>query len=221
MAAARFRLFRDRHEAGVRLAQALSRYAGRNDVVVLGLPRGGVPVAYEVAQRLGAPLDVFVVRKVGIPGHEEVAMGALATGGVRVVNRDLLDRLGISDHVFDTIAAREEVELERREQLYRGARPATPVRGRTVLLVDDGLATGSTLRAAVKALKQLQPARVVVAVPVAPVESCNELRGEADDVVCLVTPEDFRAVGAFYEDFSQTTDEEVQQLLEEGVPQRA
>jgi predicted phosphoribosyltransferase len=210
-------LFRDRHDAGTRLAEKLSGFAGRSDVVVLGLPRGGVPVAYEVAQRLRVPLDVFVVRKLGVPGHQELAMGAIATGGVRVVNSDVVRSLGIPAHTLDEVAAKEQVELARRERLYRGARPRIEVRGRTVVLIDDGLATGSTLKAAVKALKQQAPARLVVAVPVAPPASCAELRADADDVVCLETPEDFMAVGSFYDDFSQTSDEEVQELLEGKV----
>jgi predicted phosphoribosyltransferase len=204
-------LFRDRPDAGRRLAERLGPMTG--DVVVLGLPRGGIPVAYEVARALGAPLDVFVVRKLGVPGHEELAMGAIAWGGVRVVNRDVVDALGIPPRVLDEVAAAEGRELERRERSYRGGRPAPDVAGRTVVLVDDGLATGSTMRAAVAALRQLKPARVVVAVPVAAASTCQELRAEVDDVVCAATPEPFVAVGRFYDDFSQTEDEEVSALL--------
>src|SRR5207302_345843 len=185
----------------------------RPDVLVLALPRGGVPVAYEVAHRLGAPLDVFVVRKLGVPGYEELAMGAVATGGVRVLNDQIVERLGLPEYVIDAVAAREHQELARRERLYRGGRPPPDVRGRTVILVDDGLATGATMRAAIMALRQLQPARIVVAVPTASPDTCKELKAEADDVVCAITPEPFLAVGHWYEDFSQTTDEEVRDLL--------
>jgi len=205
--------FRNRNEAGRQLAEKLKAYADRPDVLVLALPRGGVPVAYEVARALGVPLDVFVVRKLGIPGHEELAMGAVATGGVRVLNDQIVQRLGIPEYVIDAVAAREEQELARRERLYRGNRPPPDVRGRTVILVDDGLATGATMRAAVMALRQLQPARIVVAVPTASSETREELRPEVDDIVCAITPEPFLAVGHWYEDFSQTTDDEVRHLL--------
>jgi predicted phosphoribosyltransferase len=207
-------LFRDRPDAGRRLAERLGPIPG--DVVVLGLPRGGIPVAYEVARALGAPLDVFVVRKLGVPGHEELAMGAIASGGVRVVNRDVVEALGIPPRVLDEVARAEGRELERRERSYRDGRAAPEVGGRTVVLVDDGLATGSTMRAAVAALRQLRPARVVIAVPVAAASTCEELRAEVDDVVCADTPEPFVAVGRFYEDFSQTTDDEVRALLAEA-----
>ena len=206
-------LFRDRADAGRHLLSRLGAYHGRPDVVVLGLPRGGIPVGYEVARGLGAPLDVFVVRKLGVPGQEELAMGAIATGGVRVVNRDVVDALHIAPDVLDRAAAQELRELERRERSYRGDRPEPPVEGRTVILVDDGLATGSTMRAAVQALRQQRPARIVVAVPVAAFATCEELRREVEDVVCFATPEPFMAVGRFYDDFSQTTDEEVHDLL--------
>ena len=206
-------LFRDRRAAGRQLAAKLARYAERPDVVVLALPRGGVPVAYEVAQALGAPLDVFVVRKLGVPGHEELAMGAVATGGVRVLNEPIVRALGIPEHVIDTVAAREQAELARRERVYRGDRPPLDVRGRTVILVDDGLATGATMQAAVQALRQQQPARIVVAVPTAAPETCEALRAKVDDVVCAVTPDPFYAVGLWYDDFSQTTDDEVRELL--------
>jgi erythromycin esterase-like protein/predicted phosphoribosyltransferase len=205
--------FRNRNEAGRLLAEKLTAYANRPDVLVLALPRGGVPVAYEVARALGAPLDVFVVRKLGVPGYEELAMGAVATGGVRVLNDQIVQRLGIPQYIIDAVAAREQQELARRERLYRGGRPPPDVRDRTVILVDDGLATGATMRAAVMALRQLQPARIVVAVPTASPETCEELKAEADAVVCAITPEPFLAVGHWYEDFSQTTDEEVRDLL--------
>jgi predicted phosphoribosyltransferase len=206
-------LFRDRREAGRLLAAKLTAYANRPDVIVLALPRGGVPVGYEVARALGAPLDVFVVRKLGVPGYEELAMGAVATGGVRVLNDQVVSRLGIPEHVIDAVAAREQQELARRERLYRGGRPPLDVRNRTVILVDDGLATGATMHAAIAALRQLHPARIVVAVPTASAETCEEMRAEADDVICAVTPEPFQAVGRWYQDFSQTMDEEVQDLL--------
>jgi predicted phosphoribosyltransferase len=209
-------LFRDRRAAGRRLAAALGRYAGRPDVVVLALPRGGVPVAYEVARALGAPLDVFVVRKLGVPGQEELAMGALATPGVRVLNEPVVRGLGIPPHVIDAVARQEEAELARRERLYRGDRPPLDVRGHTVILVDDGLATGATMHAAVRALRQRQPARIVVAVPTAAAEACEALETEADDVVCAVTPEPFYSVGLWYDDFEQTTDDEVRALLDES-----
>ena len=206
-------LFRDRAEAGRHLLSKLGAYQGRPDVLVLGLPRGGIPVAYEVARGLGAPLDVFVVRKLGVPGQEELAMGAIATGGVRIVNRDVVDALHIPPDVVDRAAAEEARELERREQSYRGERPKPQVAGKTVILVDDGLATGSTMRAAVAALRQQGPARIVVAVPVAAPSTCQELRREVDEIVCFATPEPFMAVGRFYDDFAQTTDEEVTELL--------
>jgi predicted phosphoribosyltransferase len=205
--------FRDRSEAGRLLAEKLAAYANRPDVLVLALPRGGVPVAYEVARALGAPLDVFLVRKLGVPGHEELAMGAVATGGVRVLNDQVVRALGIPDYVIDAVTAWEQQELARRERLYRGDRPPPEVRGRTVILVDDGLATGATMYAAIQALRQQQPARIVVAVPTASPETCNELRKEVDDVICAITPEPFYGVGLWYEDFSQTTDEEVRDLL--------
>ena len=180
---------------------------------MLALPRGGVPVAYEVAQALGTPLDVFVVRKLGVPGYEELAMGAIATGGVRVLNDQLVERLGIPAHMIDAIAARERQELARRERLYRGGRPPPDVRGRTAILVDDGLATGATMHAGIEALRQQKPARIIVAVPTAAPETCEEMKAKADDVICAITPEPFHAVGRWYQDFSQTTDEEVSVLL--------
>lgn len=205
--------FADRIEAGRLLAARLTAYADRDDVIVLALPRGGVPVASEVARALGVPFDVFVVRKLGVPGHEELAMGAIATGGVRQVNRDVVDALGIPDNVIDAVAAQEQRELERREQAYRGARPAPALINKTVILVDDGLATGSTMRAAVIAARQQQPARVIVAVPVGAVSTCADLASEADEVVCVRTPEPFVAVGLWYRDFTPTTDHEVRSLL--------
>jgi predicted phosphoribosyltransferase len=206
-------LFRDRADAGRFLATKLMTYANRPDVLVLALPRGGVPVAYEVARTLRAPLDVFLVRKLGVPGHEELAMGALATGGLRVLNEDVVQALGIPEEVIASVVARERQELERRERLYRDDRPAPEVRGRVVILVDDGLATGSTMRAAVAALRQQRPARIVVAVPVGSPETCAELNAEADEAVCARTPEPFYAVGLWYDDFAQTTDDEVHDLL--------
>jgi len=209
--------FRNRREAGRRLASRLEAYRERPDLLVLALPRGGVPVAYEVAWALRAPLDVFVVRKLGTPGHEELAMGAIASGGVRVLNEDLVRRLRVPGAAIEAVAAREGAELERRERLYRDGRPAPEVRGRSVILVDDGLATGATMRAAVEALERLSPARVTVAVPVAAGETCDEFRDEVDEVVCAVTPKPLRAIGLWYEDFSQTTDEEVRELLAEAA----
>jgi putative phosphoribosyl transferase len=206
-------LFRDRTDAGRRLAEELSDYAGREDVIVLALPRGGVPVAFEVSEKLNAPLDIFLVRKLGVPGQEELAMGAIATGGVRVVNESVVDYLRIPGEVIDAVAGEEQRELERRERAYRDDRPAPDVRGKTVILVDDGLATGSTMRAAAAALRKQGPARIVVAVPVSSRETCDEFRSEVDDIVCAMTPRPFRGVGMWYEDFSQTTDEEVRELL--------
>jgi putative phosphoribosyl transferase len=207
------RPFRDRAEAGRVLAELLRRYAGRDDVVVLGLPRGGVPVAYEVARELGVPLDVFLVRKLGVPGHEELALGAIATGGTRVLNQELVEQLRLPRAAIEAIEARERRELERRERAYRGDRPPPVLTGRTVILVDDGLATGSSMLAAVQAVRQDDPARVVVAVPVADPEVCAGLDEVADEAVCAITPRPMRAVGMWYEDFSQTTDDEVRELL--------
>lgn len=207
-------IYRDRSEAGKELATKLSTYKDRDDVLVLALPRGGVPVAFEVAQALDAPLDVFLVRKLGVPGHEELAMGAIATGGVRVLNEEVVDYLKIPDRVIDSIAATELKELKRREVAYRGNRPEPEVKGKTVILIDDGLATGSTIRAAAQALRQQQPARIVVAVPVSAPETCDEYRIGVDEIICAATPEPFWGVGLWYHDFSQTTDEEVRDLLE-------
>jgi predicted phosphoribosyltransferase len=208
--------FRNRTDAGRQLAERLAAYAERADVLVLALPRGGVPVGYEVARAHGAPLEVFLVRKLGVPGYQELAMGAVATGGVRVMNEEIVRGLGISEHEIDAGVAREVQELSRRERLYRGDRPPPDVGGRTVILVDDGLATGATMRAAIQALRQQQPARVVVAVPTASLDTCESLKAEADDVICAITPEPFFAVGHWYEDFTQTTDEEVRELLARG-----
>jgi putative phosphoribosyl transferase len=212
-----FRPFRDRADAGRRLAKELTAYAGRSDVLVLGLPRGGVPVAFEVAQALEAPLDVLVVRKLGVPGHEELAVGAVASGGVIVLNPDVISALNPSMHVLQEVAAREREELARREQLFRGGRPPLDVGGKVVILVDDGVATGSTMRAGVAALKRMAPARVVVAVPTASAPACAELSQEADECICMITPEPFYAVGIWYEDFSQTTNDQVRDLLDRAV----
>ncbi|MDQ3950888.1 MAG: phosphoribosyltransferase [Gemmatimonadota bacterium] len=205
--------YRDRTHAGRELASKLVEYAGRPDVIVLALPRGGVPVAFEVAAALRAPLDVFIVRKLGVPGHEEFAMGAIATGGVRVIDEHVVRTIGVTRAELDAVTAAEQRELERREHQYRGDREPPDVAGRTVILVDDGLATGSTMRAAVAALREERAARVVVAVPIAPPETCDAFRELVDDIVCARTPEPFYAVGLWYEDFSQTTDEEVRELL--------
>jgi putative phosphoribosyl transferase len=209
-------LFLDRREAGRRLAEHLRAYANRDDVAVLALPRGGVPVGYEVARALGAPLDVFLVRKLGVPGHEELAMGAIASGGIQVLNRNVIEMLRIPGRVIDRVRQQEAAELERRERAYRGDRPPRPVAGRTIILVDDGLATGSTMEAAVLALRRRNPAKIVVAVPTAPPETCDALKASADEVVCATTPEPFYAVGKWYTDFTQTTDEEVRELLEQA-----
>jgi predicted phosphoribosyltransferase len=205
--------FPDRAEAGRFLATRLSKYSGRDDVIALGLPRGGVPVAYEVARALRVPLDVFIVRKLGVPGFEELAVGAIASGGVRVLNEDVVRGLPNADEIIEAVTKRETEEVERREQKYRDGRPAPEICGRTVILIDDGLATGATMRAAVKALRQRGAAKIVVAVPVGPPETCREFENEADEVVCASAPEFFQAVGQYYEDFSQTSDEEVRQLL--------
>ena len=206
--------FRDRHDAGRRLAAELRDYAHRANVIVLALPRGGVPVGYEVATALDAPLEVFVVRKLGLPWHEELAMGAIASGGVRVLDHDLIRIAGVSDADIARVTAVEKAELARRERYYRGDRPFPDQRGKIAILTDDGLATGSTMRAAVAALRQESPLKIVVAVPVAAPETCDAFRDVADEVVCAATPEPFRAVGLWYDDFSQTTDDEVHDLLE-------
>ena len=208
--------FRDRAHAGRVLARALLAYAGRDDVVVLALPRGGVPVAAELARALGAQLDVFVVRKLGLPGHEELAMGAVAPGGVLILDDRLVRGLGIPDEVLQETVEKELRELERREAAYRAGRPPLDLEGKTVMLVDDGLATGATMRAAALALRKYKPARVVVAVPVASAETCDEFRADVDEIVCALTPSPFHAVGLWYDDFSQTSDEEVRELLRDS-----
>jgi predicted phosphoribosyltransferase len=208
--------FRNRTEAGQILAERLTDYANRTDVVVLALPRGGLPVAYEVARSLNAPLDVFVVRKLGVPGLEELAMGAIATGGVRVLNRAVIESLQIPDAVINRVAARELRELERRERAYRDDRPAPDVQGRTVILVDDGIATGATMRAAVAALRQMEATRIIVATPTCALDTAREMGTEVDEVVAVTTPARFRGVGEWYEDFSPTTDDEVRELLEKA-----
>jgi putative phosphoribosyl transferase len=205
--------FRNRIEAGEQLARRLTQYANRPDVMVLGLPRGGVPVAFEVAKALNAPLDICLVRKLGVPGHKELAMGAIASGGVRVLNYDILAWLGISGKTIDEVAARELRELQRRDRAYRGERPQPDIHNQVIILVDDGLATGATVRAAIAVLKSQRPQKIVVAVPVAPTDTCDELREEVEEVVCLMTPEPFYAIGLWYENFAQTTDEEVHECL--------
>jgi predicted phosphoribosyltransferase len=214
-------LFRDRREAGRFLSGKLIAYADRPDVLVMALPRGGVPVAFEVARALHAPLEVFLVRKLGVPGHDELAMGAIASGGVRVLNDDVIRALRIPDDVVDKVIARETHELKRRQRIYLGTRPIPAVRNRTAILIDDGLATGSTMRAAIAALRQQDPARIVVAVPVGAPETCAEFQSEADEAICALMPDPFYAVGAWYRDFSQTTDQEVRELLEQAEKEHA
>ncbi|HEX6732830.1 MAG TPA: phosphoribosyltransferase [Pyrinomonadaceae bacterium] len=206
--------FKDRTDAGKYLAAQLESYKDRNDVLVLALPRGGVPVAFEVAQALRAPLDIFLVRKLGVPGHKELAMGAIATGGIRVLNNEVVDYLQIPNEVIEAVADQEMQELMRREQVYRGDRSEPDVKNKTVVLVDDGLATGSTMRAAAAALRQQNPAKIVVAVPVSAPHTCNEYRMGVDEIICAATPEPFYGVGQWYLDFSQTTDDEVRELLD-------
>lgn len=212
--------FSNRRDAGRQLAAKLAEYADDANVLVLGLPRGGVPVAYEVARALHAPLDVFLVRKLGVPGHRELAMGAIASGGLRVVNSDVVEALGIVPSAVESVATSELVELERRQSAYRGNAPLPKLSGRTVIVVDDGMATGSTMRAGVGALRQSNPARIIVAVPVAAAETVRRLREDADSVVCLIAPPDFQAVSAWYAAFSQTSDEEVRKILESSRNER-
>jgi putative phosphoribosyl transferase len=212
--------FHDRREAGQLLARRLGDYKGRDNVVVLALPRGGVPVGYEIARELKAPLDVYVVRKLGVPWQPELAMGAIAGRGTEVLNGDVVAAYNIPPHVIRAVAEREGRELNRRLQEYRGSRPPLDLRDRTVILVDDGLATGSTMRAAVKAIRQEQPRAVIVAVPVAAAQTCREFEAEVDEIICLRTPPDFAAVGYWYEDFSQTTDLEVRELLNDDTTRR-
>lgn len=205
--------FIDRSEAGRALAHELEQYRGQADLLVLALPRGGVPVAHEIAEHLNAPLDIFLVRKLGVPGHEELAMGAIASGGTRVMNQEVLDMIPISSDAIERVAAQEGAELERRQREYRGDRREPEIHDRVIILVDDGLATGATMKAAIKAVQLQEPRRLIVAVPVAAAETCEELRAEVDEVVCLFTPDPFRAVGLWYQNFDQTTDEEVVELL--------
>lgn len=212
--------FHDRIQAGRLLARQLKpTYANRSDVLVLGLPRGGVPVAYEIAQVLHAPLDICIVRKLGVPGHQELAMGAIATGGIQVLNEGLVRSLGIPQTAIAHVTDREQKELERRDRVYRGSRPVPDLRDRVVIVVDDGIATGSTLKAALSTIKQQQPKRIVVAVPVAPLDVCNELNQEVDEVVCLFTPQWLHSIGLWYDDFSPTSDEQVSHLLAQNVSQ--
>jgi len=210
--------FNDRRDAGRVLASHLQKYAGRSDVIVLALPRGGVPVAYEVASALDAPLDVFLVRKLGTPGHRELAMGAIASGGVRVLNDDVVRWYGIPDAAIETVAREEAAELVRRERAYRDDRPAPDLTNRVVILVDDGLATGSTMRAAARAVRARHPSRVVIAVPVGARQTCSEVAAVADELICARMPEPFSAVGQWYLDFDQTDDDEVRELLQKSIP---
>ena len=212
-------IFPNRAEAGRQLASHLEKYANREDVIVLGVPRGGVPIAFEVATALHLPLDVFVLRKLGVPGHEELAFGAIGSGGVRVLDKEIVEAAGLSDLAIEYVTKAESAELARREQIYRGGRPPLDVLGKTVILVDDGIATGSSLRAGVRALRQMQPAAVVIAAPVAPRSAVIRLRREVDDVVCVAIPEGFHGVGQFYKDFSQVSDEEVNELLDRASRQ--
>jgi putative phosphoribosyl transferase len=207
-------IFANRTEAGQELALRLRKYANRDDVIVLGAPRGGVPVAFEVARKLKAPLDVFVLRKLGVPGHEELAFGAIASGGTRILDRSTIEALGLTGLDIERVTRSERLELERREQAYRGARPPLDVSGLTVILVDDGIATGSSVRAAIRALREMKPFALVIATPVAPRSTCNRLSSEVDELVCLETPEPFYGVGQFYYDFSEVSDEEVNELLD-------
>lgn len=210
-------IFPNRTDAGRRLAVLLREYANRTNLMVLGIPRGGVPVAFEVARALNAPLDVLVLRKLGVPGHEELGFGAIASGGIRALNSEIVEALRISPRDIELVTEREVKELKRREHAYRGRRSPLDVKGRTVILVDDGIATGSGMRAAVDALRQMKPAHIVIAVPVAPASTCDHLRGEVDDLICLATPDPFYGVGQFYYDFSQISDQEVNELLDRAA----
>ncbi|WP_131778761.1 phosphoribosyltransferase [Legionella bozemanae] len=205
----------DRYQAGCVLVDLLKNYAKRTDVIVLALPRGGVPVGYEIAQKLSLPLDIFIVRKLGVPGHEELAMGAIASGGITVLNEEIVNLLHISTEAIDTIQKSEQEELLRREQVYRGKKPFPELSGKTIILVDDGIATGYTMRAAIAALKQKKPAKLIVAIPVAARSTCDEIAPLVDEIICPMRPVNFYAVGLWYNDFSQTTDEEVMQLLQQ------
>ena len=209
-------LFTDRRDAGRKLAKKLAAYANRSDVLVLALPRGGVPVAYEVALALHAPLDIFIVRKLGLPGHEELAMGAIATGGALVINQDVVRTFNVPQGLIEAVAKKELKELERRERVFRGDRPMREIRGKTVVLIDDGLATGASMHAAILGIRSKQPARIVAAVPTAALETCEAFKQKVDEMICAMTPEPFYGVSRWYEDFSQTSDEEVQSLLEEA-----
>jgi putative phosphoribosyl transferase len=209
--------FRNRNEAGQVLARHLQHYKDHSDLLVLALPRGGVPVAYEVARELNAPLDIFTVRKLGVPGHQELGMGAIATGGLRILHEGIIRELGISQRTIDMVSEAEAQELDRRERMYRGDRPTPRIENRTIIIVDDGLATGSSMKAAVRALRQQNPARLVVAVPTAPLETSEQLREIADEVICVVTPDPFFAVGGSYVDFKQVTDDEVRDLIQRGA----
>lgn len=210
-------IFPNRTEAGRRLSVLLRDYTNRKDVIVLGIPRGGVPVAFEIARMLRVPLDVLVLRKLGVPGHEELGFGAIASGGIRALNPEIVEALRISARDIELVTNAERKELKRREHAYRGRRPPLHVKGFTVILVDDGIATGSGMRAAADALRQLKPARIVIAVPVAPGSTCDRLRSEVDDLVCLYTPAPFYGVGQFYLDFSQVSDQEVNELLDRAA----
>lgn len=212
-------IFKDRRDAGRKLAEKLSAYTNRSDVIVLALPRGGVPVAYEVALALNAPLDIFIVRKLGVPGHEELAMGAIATGGIRVINQDIVRTFNIPHGLIEAVVKRELKELERRERLYRGDQPPRQILNHTAILVDDGLATGASMHGAIMGLRAKDPARIVVAVPTAALETCQAFKDMVDEIICTTTPEPFYGVGRWYEDFSQTTDEEVRALLEDTALQ--
>lgn len=210
-------IFKNRYEAGKKLAEKLSAFKNKSDVLVLALPRGGVPVAFEVAQHLNAPLDIFIVRKLGAPGYEELAMGAIASGGVRVLNRQVISALCVTPDTIEQVASLESEELHRRESVYRRGRPALSVTGKQIILVDDGLATGASMKAAATAVKKMNPSRIIVAVPVASSDILDEFKSLVDDVVCSLTPADFTSVGSWYENFAQTSDEEVQYLLSESV----